>query len=93
VGNTNILERLENSMLKLCGHVVRMEDNRWPKRIMTCSPEGRRRRGRPEVKWEKEVERVVKQSNLTSDEAVNRKLWRLTTSNQWTNGKLIGMKQ
>ena len=80
-------------MLKWSGNVVHWLDNRRPKRIMTWSPEGRRRRGRPEVKWEKEVERVVKQSNLTSDEAVNRKLWRLTTSNQWTNGKLIGMKQ
>jgi hypothetical protein len=80
-------------MLKLYGHVVRMDDNRWPKRIMTWSPKGRRRRGRPEVKREKEVVRVVKQSNLTSDDAVNRKLWRLTTSNQWTTGKLIGMKQ
>jgi len=54
-----ILERLEKSMLKLYGHVVRMEDNRWPKRIMTWLPEGRQRRGRPEVKWEKETERVV----------------------------------
>jgi hypothetical protein len=88
------LVRLENNMLKLYGNIVCMEDNRWPKRIMTWSPEGRRqRRGRPEVKWEKEVERVVKQSILTSDDAVNRKLWRLTTINRWTTGKLIGMKQ
>ena len=54
-----ILERLEKSMLQLYGHVVRMEDNSWPKGIMTWLPEGRQRRGRPEVKWEKEVERVV----------------------------------
>jgi len=46
-------------MLKLYGHLVRMEDNRWPKGIMTWLPEGRQRRGRSEVKWEKEVERVV----------------------------------
>jgi hypothetical protein len=58
-----ILERLDKNMLKWYGHVVRMEDNRWPKRIMTWSPEERRRRGRPEVKWEKEVERVTKQRN------------------------------
>jgi len=30
------------------------------------------------MKWEKEVERVMKKRNLTSGEAVNRKLWRLT---------------
>jgi hypothetical protein len=49
-----------------------MEDNRRHKRIMACSPEGRRRRrGRPEVKWEKEVERVMNQRNLARGEAVN----------------------
>ena len=44
-----ILERLYSSMLKCYGRVVRMEDNRWPKRLMSWSPEGRLRRGRPEV--------------------------------------------
>jgi len=32
---------------------IRHGGNRWPKRITTWSPGGRRRRGRPEVKWEK----------------------------------------
>jgi len=35
-----------------------MEDNRWPKQIMTWSL-GERCQGWPEVKWEKEVERVM----------------------------------
>ena len=56
---------------------MQMEDNRWPERIVSRSPEGRRQRVRSEVLWEKEVERVVKQRNLTSDEAVNRQIWRL----------------
>jgi hypothetical protein len=38
---------------------------------MTWSPEGRRR---PEMKWEREVESVMKQ-NLTPEDAVNRQLW------------------
>jgi hypothetical protein len=52
---------------------------------MTWSPKGRRRRrrrGRPEMKWEREVERVMKQKNLTPEDAVNRQLWRKTTENQ-----------
>jgi hypothetical protein len=57
------LEIMENNTLKWYGHVLRMEDNRWPKRIMTWSLEGRR--GRPEMRWEREVERVMKQKNLT----------------------------
>jgi hypothetical protein len=74
---------MENNMLKWYGHVLRMEDNAWPKRIMTWSPEERRkRRGRPEMKWEREVERVMKQKNLIPEDAVNRKLWRKATENQ-----------
>jgi len=76
-------------MLKGYRHVVRMEDNRWSKRIMTWSPERRRRHGRPEVKWEKEDERVMKQRNLTYDDPVNRQLWRRKTGNRWVTGTLI----
>jgi hypothetical protein len=48
---------------------------------MTWLPEGRRR-GRPKMKWEKEVERVTKQKNLTSEDALNQQLWQKVTENQ-----------
>jgi hypothetical protein len=42
--NTNNFgEKMENNMLKWYGHALRMEDNGWPKRIMTWSQEGRRK--------------------------------------------------
>jgi hypothetical protein len=69
------------NMLKWYGHVLRIEDDRWPKRRMTWLQEGRIR-GRPEMKWEREVERVMKLKNLTSEGAVNRQLWRKATENQ-----------
>ena len=50
-----------------------MENNRWPNGITTWL-EGGRRRGRPNLKWEKEVERVMKQRNLTSDDTINRQI-------------------
>jgi len=50
-------------MLKWYGKVTRMKDNRWPERIMTWSPEGSRRRGRPEAKRDEEVERLMKHRN------------------------------
>jgi len=46
---------------------------------MDWSPGGRRREGF-EVKWEKDVEKLMKQMNLTRDEAVNRQLWRKETA-------------
>jgi hypothetical protein len=33
------LERMENNILKCYGHVECMQDNRWPERITTWSPE------------------------------------------------------
>lgn len=63
-----ILKRMENSMLKWYRHVACMEDHRWPKDIMTRSSEERRR---PEAKWEKEVEQVMKERNLTRGNVVN----------------------
>ena len=60
-----------------------------PKRIITWSPEGRR----PQVKWDKEVGRLMKQRNLKSDDATNRQLRRLEVSNRWNTEKLIGINK
>jgi hypothetical protein len=59
-------------MLKWYGHVVCMKGNRWPKRIMPRSPGGRGQGGRPEVQGGIEIERVMKERNLTSDDTVAR---------------------
>lgn len=68
------LEKMENKTLRWYGHVARMENKRWPKLIMTWSPEGRRRRENPEVTWEKEVKKVMKRGNLISDDATKRQI-------------------
>ena len=39
-GGNTIVGRLVENMLRWYGHVVSMKDKRWPKRIMTWSPEG-----------------------------------------------------
>jgi hypothetical protein len=49
---------------------------------MSWSLEGIKRRGSPEIKWEREVESVMKQKNLTPQDAVNRQLWLKATENQ-----------
>jgi len=48
-------------MQKWYGHLVPMEGNRWPKRIITWPPRGRRQRVRAETKWGKELESLIKQ--------------------------------
>ena len=34
-----VLETMEGEMLKWRGHVLRMADDRWPKRRWNCPPE------------------------------------------------------
>jgi hypothetical protein len=53
------------------------------------APGERRRRRRTEVKWEKDMEAVMKKKILTFDEAINRHIWRLKSNNRGTTGKLI----
>jgi hypothetical protein len=54
-----ILEKTKNDMLKLYGHVLRVGDDVWPKRVSTWPPEERKIRERPEMKLKREVERVT----------------------------------
>jgi len=42
----------------------------------------KKRRGRHELTWERELEKVMKQKNLTTEDEVNRQIWRKTTENQ-----------
>lgn len=64
-------------------------DNRWPERIVSLSPEGRRQRLGSVVLLEKEVERVIKQKKLIYEDAVNSQIWRLKNSTWYTCGELI----
>ena len=76
-----ILQRMEKNMLKWRGHVG-TEDNRRPQQITTWSPG---RRGRT-VNWVKEVGSVMKQKNLTNDDAINWQLWQKVMGGSLTGG-------
>ena len=48
----SLTERLVRSRLQWAGHVERMADDRLPKRAEELREQGRRRRGRPRLRWE-----------------------------------------
>ena len=52
------------------------------KEIPAWPPAGTRRRGRCEMKWENEAERVMKKRSVTFNDAINRQIWRRETDNQ-----------
>ena len=41
----SVLDRIQRRQLKWYGHLLTMEDSRWPKKIYQWTPYGRRRRG------------------------------------------------
>ena len=55
------------SRLLWAGHVERMEDDRLQKRAAELREQGRRRRGRPMLRWEDCVKRDVKKTGDEGD--------------------------
>ena len=58
----SLTERLVRSRLQWAGHVERMADDRLPKRAAELRDPGRRRRGRPRLRWEDCAKRDVKKA-------------------------------
>ena len=63
----SLTERLVRSRLQWGGHVERMADDRLPKRVAELREQGRRRRGRPRLRWEDCVKRDVKKAGEEGD--------------------------
>lgn len=50
---TDIVERIRSLKWKWAGHICRMENERWTKKIIEWVPrDGKRKRGRPRKRWE-----------------------------------------
>ena len=58
-GVQSLTEGLVRSRLQWAGHLERMADDRLPKRAAELCEQGRRRRGRPRLRWEDCVKRDV----------------------------------
>ena len=72
-----MLDIIRRRQLKWYGHLLRLEDSRWPKKIYQWTPYGRRRRGRPQLSWRNQVTDFIKSKNMEEDMAEDRHLWRL----------------
>ena len=63
----SLTERLVRSRLQWAGHVERMADDRLKKRATELREEGRRRRGRPRLRWEDCDKRDVRKAGEEED--------------------------
>jgi hypothetical protein len=51
IENTDIVRFIKSGRIAWLGHVMRMDDNRTPKRILEWKHIGTRIRGRPRKRW------------------------------------------
>ena len=63
----SLTERLVRSRLQRAGRVERMADDKLPKRAAEVREQGRRRRGRPMLRWEDCVKRDVGKAGEEED--------------------------
>ena len=57
-----IVGKIVKSQMKWAGHMVRVKDDKLPKRSETKKQEGFRKRGRPQLRWEDCVKRDLRKA-------------------------------
>lgn len=89
IRNDDIRERLkidsvrryiEKAQLRWWGHMKRVPEERQSRQVWEAKTTGRRKRGRPSMTWDKEVEELLKSRGLSWNQAENlardRNTWR-----------------
>jgi hypothetical protein len=56
----NVVATLKARRLEWAGHLVRMSDGRAAKKVFLGKPDGRRKAGRPKVRWLDSIENDLK---------------------------------
>lgn len=73
----SILDEIEKKQIVWYGHVMRMTDERWPKRVLKWVPTERQKRGRPRLAWQQGVQEAMTAREMPDDLWSNREAWRL----------------
>lgn len=86
-GVTDAVEQIAKLKWNWAGHIARLQDNRWTKRMIEWRPrqDAFRNRGRPPTRWSDDIKRI--HTNWIQ-EAQNRNVWRQTREAyvlQWTD--------
>ena len=72
----DILEKVKEAKWRWAGHVARMQDNRWTKRLTEWQPRtGKRKVGRPKRRWRDDLTSYL--GTTWTTEAQDRRSWQL----------------
>ncbi|KAL1457176.1 hypothetical protein WDU94_001836 [Cyamophila willieti] len=63
IGVDRLQDRIETSRLKWYGHVRRMNEERLPNKYLEMKMEGRRKQGRPRLRWKDIINRDIVKRN------------------------------
>jgi hypothetical protein len=63
-----VLDGIEIRKLRWFGHLMRMPEGRWPARIHSWIPEGRRKRGRPWWSWWDGVSGAMEKRGIVAED-------------------------
>lgn len=74
-----VIRRRERRSLKWFEHLMRMPDDRWPKRVFQWVPPQRRKRGRPRRSWNDGIRESMEARQLEDDDVFDRIAWRRET--------------
>ena len=78
-GTTRVVQaskKITEKRLKWYGHVRRMKEEHIVRRMLDVDIPGKRRRGRPSLRWKDACKRDMTQAGLKEDNATNRAEWR-----------------
>ena len=64
--SANIVRVIKSRRLRWTGHVARMEEDRSAFKILTGSPSGKRRLGRPRRRWEDNIRMDFKEMGINT---------------------------
>ena len=67
-GSENIVSVIKAARLRWAGHVMRMSDDRVPKKVLVNRVDGTRPRGRPKKRWIDCVESDLKELGVCNKE-------------------------
>ena len=75
LGVEGILDFVERGQLRWFGHTKRMDEERYPRRFLEWTPEGRRPVGRPKMRWLQNIERGVERRGSSLREIEEMRLY------------------
>lgn len=73
----SVLDRIEIRSLRWFGHLMRMPEHRWPRRMFEWVPPGRKKRGRPRRSWNEGIRQSMEQRQLDVEMTQDREAWRM----------------